>query len=76
LIDVVVSHENSKTSRFPRRSRPVVRVPIQEDPRRSGRFINVMRYAGLTAYVIRMHIPGSNSQNRAADVVFVVIPLP
>lgn len=72
----MMTDENAKISLFPRVRRPAVRVPIQEDPRRSGRFINVMRYAGLTAYVIRMHIPDRNSQNRAADVVFVVIPLP
>ncbi|MEB7100033.1 hypothetical protein NEM56_25930, partial [Escherichia coli] len=71
---VVMTNEISKTSLFPRVHRPVVRVPIQEDPRRSGRFINVMRYTGLTAYVIRMYIPGSNSQNCASDVVLWLSP--
>ena len=48
--------KNPKISFFPRVRRPAVREPRQEDPRRSGRFINVMRYAGLTAYVIRTDI--------------------
>lgn len=38
--------ENAKTRRFPRCSRPAVKVPHREDPRRSGRFINVVCYAG------------------------------
>lgn len=48
--------KNSKISLFSRIHRPAVSGPPQEDPRRSGRFINVMRYAGLTAYVIRTNI--------------------
>lgn len=51
-----MTDKNAKIWRFPRVRRPVARVPHQEDPRRSERFINVMRYAGLTAYVIRTDI--------------------
>ncbi|PBQ55238.1 hypothetical protein COD51_24795 [Escherichia coli] len=71
---MMMMDKNSKISLFPR-----VRIPpgvsnFRKDPRRSGCFINVMRYAGLGAHVIRMHIPNRSSQNRAADVVLLLSP--
>lgn len=69
-----MTDKNAKIWRLPRVHRPAVRVPHQEDPRRSGYFINVMRYAGLGAYVIRMHIPDRSSQNCASDVVLWLSP--
>ncbi|WP_214279575.1 hypothetical protein, partial [Escherichia coli] len=45
----------------------------REDPRRSGSFINVVCYAGLTAYVIRAH-PGQEQPESAPLTLFCGYP--